>query len=115
MQLFLLNELKRVITTIFRWINMTTSQWKKSLRTEPSPSESKIRHGLLYVPMSLFAKQFYCEQQLEFDYQLNKPTSEEEKLGYVNKQHHNPLPRFEHHSHPTSATIFDVSLHSQKH
>jgi hypothetical protein len=60
---------------------MATSNWKQYLRTEPSPSESKIRHEIEYVPIALLAKQFYCEQQLDFEYQFGKITTDEEKLG----------------------------------
>ncbi|WP_321416490.1 hypothetical protein [uncultured Methanomethylovorans sp.] len=60
---------------------MNIINWKDSLRKEVQPCQSKIRFDLSYVPISHFAKQYFCEQQLDYEYSVGKETSEKEIEG----------------------------------
>ncbi len=60
---------------------MNIINWKDSLRKKVQPCQSKTRFNLSYVPISHFAKQYFCEQQLDYEYSVGKETSEKEIEG----------------------------------
>lgn len=60
---------------------MNIINWEDSLRKGAQPCQSKIRFDLSYVPISHFAKQYFCEQQLDYEYSVGKETSEKEIEG----------------------------------
>lgn len=60
---------------------MNIINWEDSLRKGAQPCQSKIRFDLSYVPISHFAKQYFCEKQLDYEYSVGKETSEKEIEG----------------------------------
>lgn len=60
---------------------MNIINWEDSLRKGAQPCKSKIRFDLSYVPISHFAKQYFCEKQLDYEYSVGKETSEKEIEG----------------------------------
>jgi hypothetical protein len=57
--------------------------YKAALMDEIPSSKFKLRFDLPYVPISHFAKQFYCEQQLDYEYTHGKTLTEKEIEGTI--------------------------------
>lgn len=60
---------------------MSEMDWKTALKSGPTESQSKVRYDLSSIPISVIAKQFYCEKQIDFERTIGKVTSDEEILG----------------------------------
>ena len=60
---------------------MRVDDWKDALRKEVPQCESNIRFGLPCVPIAHLAKQYFCEQQLDYEYKYGKEISETEAQG----------------------------------
>lgn len=60
---------------------MSDADWKLTLKNGPLENQTSVRFDLPSVPISLIAKQFYCEKQIEYENTIGKVTSDEELRG----------------------------------
>ena len=59
----------------------SNEKWQSSLRAGIPPSGAKIIYDRLHAPISLIAKQFYCELQLDHELKLGKVLTSIEEEG----------------------------------